>query len=102
MTLHKALFLGPAILAGIKVPPDFKLWSETVERLANDPNVPSLPLPLPPEVADYPHWWQYFTIQQRLPSPFGNYLENAKIIASIPEDKVRDLTLLEILTYGVR
>jgi hypothetical protein len=100
MILHKSLFLGPAILAGIKVPPDFKLWNEMIDRLANDPNVPSLPLP--PEVADYPHWWQYFAIQQSLPNPFGNYLENAKTVAAIPDDKILDMTILEILALGVR
>ena len=50
----------------------------------------------------YPHFKVFCNIQlgRRMPSPTSHW-KNAKIIAAIPEDKIKTMTLGQILELGI-
>lgn len=49
----------------------------------------------------YPHWHVFCAAQlgQPMPTP-GCHWENAEVIAAIPEDRIRAVTLLELREKG--
>jgi hypothetical protein len=49
---------------------------------------------------NYPHWWVYCYLQLDVPITWGNHWKNAKIIVSIPEDKIKKMTAFDIFDMG--
>jgi hypothetical protein len=79
MIASPRLLVAPATEAGIAIPPD-----------TNDYDVPSFP------------YWHVFCVMQlgtEMPTP-NTHFENAKIIASIPDDKIEVVTIEDVLALG--
>jgi len=49
---------------------------------------------------EYPHFHVFCKLQLGRRMQIGEHWENAKVIASIPEDEIRTITLPEILAKG--
>lgn len=79
MIAFSSLAVNPAREAGIKIPENLDIF---------DPN-------------EYPHWAVYCNMQlgRRIPS-MTEHWSNAKIIAAIPEDKIKIITRHEIEELG--
>lgn len=74
------MLLAPAQEAGIKVPPD-------VDDFVKE---------------DFPHFAVYLNAQLGSPLPYPTaHWDNAKIIAGIPEDKIKTVTFKELERLGV-
>lgn len=74
------MLVGPAEKAGMKVP-------ENVDNFDRN---------------EYPHFAVYCAIQLGAPMPYPTaHWDNAKLIASIPDDKIRAVTLSELKEMGV-
>lgn len=51
---------------------------------------------------DFPHFYVFCSVQLCRPlSYWGEHWENAKVISSIPDDKIREITLEELLDMGL-
>lgn len=50
---------------------------------------------------NFPHWHVYVTLQlgARMPNPWSHG-ENAKLIASIPDDEIRSIRFEKLLSMG--
>lgn len=84
MIAFPGMLLGPAHEAGIKTPPD---------NVVDDDNK------FDPQ--EYPHWMVFCNLQlgSSMPTPTAHW-ENAKVIAAIPEDKIRTMTYQDIMELG--
>jgi hypothetical protein len=73
------MLVAPAEKAGIKTPPDADNF----------------------DAKDFPHFAVFLNLQlgRRMPTPVSHWY-NAKIIAAIPEDKIRTITTDEVLGLG--
>ena len=49
---------------------------------------------------EFPHFHVYCNVQLGVALTWGNHWENAKIIASIPEDKLRSITVQDLEVMG--
>lgn len=80
MIAHPSLLAVAAREAGIKLPEDIDADFESDE---------------------YPHWFVFLSVQTglRMPSP-GCHFENAKIVAAIPEDEIRLVTISMLRDLG--
>ena len=79
MLAFPIMIAGAAKQAGMKVPPD----------VDND------------STEDFPHFRVFCTMQLGRPMrDMGGHWENAKIIAAIPDDKIKLITAEEILNMG--
>ena len=89
MLAFLGMLAGPMAEAGIRVPPDFAEKMDFYE------------IYLPNLREEYPHLFVYAIAQlgAALPSPTSHWT-NAKIIASIPDDKIRSITMGELLDMG--
>ncbi len=79
MIAVRALLAGPAREAGIKLPDDLDEF----------------------DLEEYPHWAAYCVMQlgRRIPS-MTEHWSNAKIVAAIPDDKIKLITRHEIEELG--
>jgi len=51
--------------------------------------------------AEYPHWVVYTTLQLGAPLPYSTaHGDNAKVIAGIPDSRIRQITLKEVEELG--
>lgn len=50
----------------------------------------------------YPHFFCYCMLQLNRPITWGEHWENAKIIASIPDTKIKKMELVDFLAMGLR
>ena len=79
MFAFAGMLVSAAEAAGMKVPPD-----------------PENFIP-----GDYPHFAVFCTMQLGAPMPYaGVHFENAKIIAAIPDDKIKKLKAKQIFALG--
>lgn len=79
MIAEPAGLVGPAKEAGIAIPEDLEEF---------DPE-------------EYPHWDAFCTMQLGRPMPNAScHWENAKVIARIPLDKIKTITIREMLNMG--
>ncbi len=51
---------------------------------------------------EYPHFWVFCQLQLCRPIEWGEPWENAKVIAGIPEDKLKIMTMEDFIKAGVR
>lgn len=80
MIAFPGLLTAPAEVAGMKVPPD--------------------PDNFDPE--EYPHFSVFLKVQLGAPMPDPSaHWENAKVVASVPEDKIHMVTYQELLDAGL-
>lgn len=81
MLAFPGMLINPAKQAGMKVPEDADNF---------DPN-------------EFPHFKAFCNIQlgQPMPSPTSHW-ENAKIVASIPQEKIFTITIGEMLNMGIQ
>lgn len=49
----------------------------------------------------YPHFWVFCTLQLARPVRWGEHWENAKVIAGIPEEKLKTMTLSDFIAAGL-
>lgn len=79
MIAISGMLVGPAENAGIKVPKNVEDYDKN----------------------EYPYWYVYTTMQlgRRMSNPSSHW-SNAKIIVSIPEDKIKVIELGEVLAMG--
>ena len=79
MIAFRAMLVGPAEQAGIKVPPDLELYDS----------------------AEYPHWGAFLNMQlgRRMPCATSHW-DNAKIIAAIPDEKIKTITVEAVMALG--
>jgi len=79
MLAYPTMLVEPAKKAGIKVPEDADNF----------------------DLSEYPHFFVFCRMQlgRRMPTAYSHW-ENAKIIAKIPEDKIKMITIDEILEMG--
>lgn len=79
MLAFPSMLVEPAIKAGMKVPEDSDNF---------DPN-------------EYPHFQVFCLMQLGSAMPYPSvHWDNAFVIASIPEDKIKTITVLEIIALG--
>jgi hypothetical protein len=79
MVAFHGMLAGPAVSAGIKLPEDLENYN----------------------TEEYPHWEVYCLLQLCRPLPYpAAHWDNAKIIASIPDDKIKKVTIAELVTFG--
>lgn len=50
---------------------------------------------------DYPHFWVFCLLQLNRPMQPGEHWDNAKVIAEIPEDKLKSMTPVDFVQAGV-
>lgn len=50
----------------------------------------------------FPHWWVFCVLQLDTAMSAGAHWENAKVVAAIPEDEIRQTTLETIEAKGWR
>jgi hypothetical protein len=75
------MLVKPAEEAGIKVPTDLENFNKD----------------------EYPHWTVYCNVQLGSPMPYPScHWDNAKIIASIPSDKIKITTFEELEKLGLQ
>lgn len=82
MIAFPEMLVGPARQAGITVP-------DNVEDYDKE---------------QFPHWIVYLTAQQLgtgLPCPAAQF-DNARVIAAIPEDRIRKTTMADLIALGFR
>ena len=80
MIVFPELLIGPAEEAGIKVPEDIENY---------DPEI-------------FPYWKVFCNVQLGAPLPNSlAHWNNAKIIASIPQDKIKEITYPDLLEMGL-
>ncbi|RJQ30280.1 hypothetical protein C4565_00415 [Candidatus Parcubacteria bacterium] len=73
------MLVEPAKKAGMKVPKDVDNYDQE----------------------KYPHFFVYCTMQLGTPMPFpGCHWDNAKIVASIPVDKIKKVTVFDLKEMG--
>lgn len=73
------MLVEPAKRAGMKVPSDLENY---------DPDA-------------FPHWHVFCAMQLGAPCPTaGIHWENAKVIANIPENKIRNITAAQVIKLG--
>jgi hypothetical protein len=79
MLAFASMLIRPAEAAGIPIPPDLDKFNDE----------------------DFIRWniFCHMQLGQSMPSP-GIHWENAKVIAAIPEDKLKTITPREILDMG--
>jgi hypothetical protein len=85
MIAFPEMLLDAAEKAGIKVPPhDFKGWDEKEW-----------------DTNEYSHWTVFCNLQLGKSVRYhGEHWENAKIIAEIPEDKIKTMMLEDFIRAG--
>lgn len=49
---------------------------------------------------DYPHWHVYCALQLGVPVTWGNHWENAKIIAKIPTEDLKKMSVADFKNLG--
>ena len=79
MIAFPAMLVGPAEEAGMKVPPDADNF----------------------DINEYPHFGVYCNCQlgAALPRPTSHW-HNAKVIAEIPEDQIKTVSIIDLLGLG--
>ena len=80
MFLFPSMIYNAAVEAGMPVPPESSCESY-------DPN-------------EFPHWHVYCNVQLGVPLTWGNHWENAKLIARIPQEQLRTMTLCQLEEMG--
>lgn len=85
MIAFPGLLVGPAKEAGMKVPEDA---DQDGKEMGHDPS-------------EFPHWTVFCNLQlgRPMPSP-GAHWHNAKVVASIPQDRIMGITYPEVLELG--
>jgi hypothetical protein len=78
----EGMLVDAAIAAGMKVPPD--------------------PDNTPYRKEDFPHFWVFCRLQLNRAIQWGEHWENAKVIANIPEEKLKTMTLEHFIAEGLR
>ncbi len=79
MIVNPHLISEAAAQAGIKLPPDLENYDKE----------------------EYPHWHLFCSAQLGVPIPYWDcHWENAKVIASISEDRVKTITVRELRDAG--
>lgn len=72
-----------------------------IEQAARDAG-----MKVPPDVTEdydkeeYPHWAVYCTLQLGVPVRWGNHWKNARIIAQVPEEKIKTMTVRDFEDLG--
>ena len=80
MIVFPSMLVGPAEKAGMKVPPNPQKFSHN----------------------KWPHFAVFCNIQLCRPMvDFSEHWDNAKIIAAIPNDKIKQITLMDLLALGI-
>ena len=80
MIAFPTMLEGPATLAGMRVPPDPNNYSSD----------------------EFPHFHCFCVLQLHRPMKMdGEQWRNAEIIASIPEEQLREMTLSDFLAAGL-
>lgn len=80
MFAFPSMLVNPAKEAGMKVPEDAENF---------DPH-------------DFPHFQVYLIMQVGRPIPHtDSHWTNAKIIAAVPDDKIKELTVPELMALGL-
>jgi hypothetical protein len=51
---------------------------------------------------EYPHFQVFCNVQLGRPIQWGEHWENAKVIAAIPENKIRKTTLTQLISKGLQ
>ena len=79
MIAFPEMLVDSATKAGIKVPSDVTEYDKNT----------------------YPHWYVFCTLQLGQPMPYWSvHYDNAKVIAGISDDKLKKLTLDEVVALG--
>jgi len=80
MMAYPGMLVGAAEKAGMKVPPDPDgEW----------------------KVEEFPHFNIFCTVQLGRRIRWGEHWDNAKVVAAIPEDKLKTITLMELIEAGL-
>jgi len=79
MMAFPSMLVGAAAKAGMKVPPD-----------ADDF-----------DAAEFPHFAVFCNVQLCRPVRMGEHWDNAKVIAAIPDEKIMQVTLMEMIALGL-
>lgn len=85
MFAFTSVLIPAAVAAGIKVP-DSSTDLDNLETL---------------DKTTYPHWFVYAMVQTGASMPYpGVHFDNAKVIANIPLDKIKTVTLDDLCEMG--
>ena len=93
MIANVGLLTGPAKEGGIKFPP-------TPEERGEGTHIDDYLLEF--DANEYPHWAVYLNIQlgRPMPTPHAHW-DNAQIIGTIPEERIREITLEDLENLGI-
>ena len=84
MLVYEGMIAEAAKLAGMEVPPDDQLDTDWDRE-------------------KYPHFHVYCSVQLGRPlTAWNEHWENAEIVASVGPDKIRKITLQELIGLGLR
>jgi hypothetical protein len=50
---------------------------------------------------EYPHFQVFCNVQLCRPITWGEHWDNAKVVAKVPDDKIRETTLEELIAQGL-
>jgi hypothetical protein len=93
MMVFPSMLMTAATQAGMKVPTESELERyEEVEDLARD---------FPDFIQRYPHFHVFCNLQLCRPIRWGEHWENAKVIAAIPLEKLKTMTLEDFIAAGL-
>lgn len=53
------------------------------------------------DAGEYPHFTVYCNVQLNRPIRWGEHWDNAKVVAAIPDDKIRTVTLEDLIQAGL-
>lgn len=79
MMVYPSMLIEASKQAGIKVPPDPDNFNKD----------------------EYPHFHIFCMVQLARPVRWGEHWENAKVVARIPETKLKTITLEELVSDGL-
>lgn len=89
MLAFESMIAAAARDAGMKTPPDSALDHDDRPKPGWSPE-------------EYPHFHVFCNAQLARPVEHGEHWDNAKIIAAIPEDKIKTTTFDDLRELGVR